>query len=122
MGPMTGRILFLKGAAWTINLARLVSEGQIAADNPDTLQYVAADQARDAGFPVQRTKFLYDEWLAVIAAALDKHEAEDRTLREAAAMELEQQLSERDQLFGSRTGLVSLPGSRRSWRSTNDDR
>ncbi|MBV5999034.1 hypothetical protein KUU21_05160 [Pseudomonas aeruginosa] len=122
MAPMTGRILFLKGAAWTINLARLVSEGQIPADNPATLQYVAADQARDAGFPVQRTKFLYDEWLAVISASLDKHEAEDRALREAAAMELEQQLSERDQLFGSRTGLVSLPGSRRSWRSTNDDR
>jgi len=122
MGPMTGRILFLKGAAWTINLARLVSEEQITADNRDTLQYVAADQARDAGFPVQRTKFPYDEWLAMIAAALNKHEAEDRALREAAAAELEQQLSERDQLFGSRTGLVSLPGSRRSWRSTNDDR
>lgn len=122
MGPMTGRILFLKGAAWTINLARLVSEEQITADNRETLQFVAADQARDAGFPVQRSIFPYNDWLAMIEAALDKHETEDRSLREAAAAELEQRLSERDQLFGSRTGLLSLPGSRRSWRSTNDDR
>lgn len=122
MGPMTGRILFLKGAAWTINLARLVNEQRLVADNPDTLQYVAADQARDAGFPVKRGDFPYDEWLTAIAAAIDRHDAKDRILREAAAVELAQQLSERDQLFGSRTGLVSLPGSRGSWRSTIDDR
>lgn len=122
IGPMTGRILFLKSAAWTINLARLVDEHRLVAANPDMLKYVAADQARDAGFPVKRGDFPYEDWLTTIAAAIDRHDPEDRTLREAAAMELMQRLSERDQLFGSRAGLVSLPGSTESWRSAiNDD-
>lgn len=122
MGPMTGRVLFLKGAAWTINLARLVNERQLNADNPETLQYVAADQARDAGVSVKRGEFHYQDWLTAIADSIDRLEAEDRALRETAALELKQQLSERDQLFGARNGLVSLPGSRGSWRSTMDDR
>lgn len=122
MGPMTGRILFLKGAAWTIKLASLVDEGRLTADNPDTLKYVAADQARDAGLSVKRGDFPYEAWLTSIAAAIDRHEAEDRTLREAAATELAHRLPERDQLFGSRAGFVSLPGSRETWRSAIDDR
>lgn len=122
MGPMTGRILFLKSAAWTINLARLVDEHRLVADNPDTLRYVAADQARDAGLPVKRGDFPYEVWLTTIAAAIDQHDGDDRALRESAAKELAQRLPERDQLFGSRAGFVSLPGSTESWRSAIDDR
>lgn len=118
MGPMTGRILFLKGAAWTISLAQLASEDRLDADNPETLQYVAADQARDAGLSVKRGEFDYDGWLTAIASAIEKHDPEDRFLRESAAEELADRLSDRDQLFGSPTGLVSLPGSRKSWRSS----
>ena len=122
MGPMTGRILFLKGAAWAINLGRLVDEHGLVADNPDTLKYVAADQARDAGLTVKRGDFPYEEWLTTIAAAIDRHDTEDRAVREAAAIDLTQRLSERDLLFGSRAGFVSLPGSTESWRSAIDDR
>lgn len=122
IGLMSGRILFLKGAAWTINLARLVDDQRLAADNPETLKYVAADQARDAGLPVKRGESPYESWLASIAEAIDRHADEDRAVREAAAAELGHRLSEREQLFGVRAGFVSLPGSTESWRSAIDDR
>jgi hypothetical protein len=122
IGPISGRILFLKGAAWTIELARLVAGDRLGADNPDLLNYVAADQARDAGIPVKRGEFRYDAWQRLISEAIGRHEAEDRTVRERAAAELEQRLTERELLFGSRPGFVSLPGSSSSWRSTGDER
>ena len=122
VGPMTGRILFLKGAAWVINLARLVDEQRLVADDAETLKYLAADQARNAGLPVKRGDFPYEAWLTSIAAAIDRHEDEDRGVREAAAAKLVQRLSERDLLFGSRSGFVSLPGSTASWRSAIDER
>jgi hypothetical protein len=117
MGPMTGRILFLQGAAWTINLARLVEAGELVADNPEVLKYVAADQARDAGLSVKRGEFPYEAWLATIADAIDRHIGEDRALRETAAVVLASRLDDRERLFGTRKGLVSLPGSTPSWRS-----
>lgn len=122
MGPMSGRILFLRGAAWTINLARLVAAGELAAENPEVLEYVAADQARDAGLSVKRGDFPYEAWLEAIAGTIDRHLAEDLALRRAAAVELSRQLSERELLFGARQGLVSLPGSNPSWRSAIDER
>jgi hypothetical protein len=122
IGPMSGRILFLKGAAWTIELARLVADDRIAADNPDTLNYVAADQARNVGLLVKRGDFPYKDWLAFIAEAIGRHEAEDRAVREKAAAGLERRLSDRELLFGSRTGFVSLPGSSPNWRSAIDER
>ncbi len=122
IGPMTGRLLFLKGAAWSINLARLVDEHGLVVSNPDILRYVAADQARNAGLPVKRGDFPYEEWLTAIGTAISRHEPEDRAVREAAAVELGQVLSERDILFGSRAGFVSLPGSTESWRSAIDER
>lgn len=122
IGPMSGRVLFLKGAAWTIELARSVSEKKLTADNPDTLNYVAADQARDVGIPVKRGCFPYELWLSVISEALERHVAEDREVREKAAFELEQRLSERELLFGTRDGFVSLPGSSHGWRSAIDER
>lgn len=122
IGPMSGRILFLKGAAWTIELARLVSDKQLPADNPETLNYVAADQARDAGIQVKRGSFPYDSWASLISDAIARHDAEDRAVREKAALDLERRLSERDLLFGARTGFVSLPGTSSSWRSAIDER
>lgn len=117
MGPMSGRILFLKGAAWTIALARSVEEGTRCADNLDILKYVAADQARDAGLPVKRGEFPYEAWLTAIGAALDRHTETDRVLREESVDALTAKLTERELLFGSSKGLVSLPGSNANWRS-----
>ncbi len=122
MGPMSGRLLFLQGAAWTINMARLVAAGELVAEKPDVLEFVAADQARDAGLSVKRGEFPYQSWLEAIAAAIDRHSAEDRDARQAAAIALSERLSEREQLFGSVAGLVSLPGSSASWRSGTGDR
>lgn len=122
VGPMTGRVHFLEGAAWTINLARLAADGELAADKPEVLHYVAADQARDAGLVVKRGEFPYEDWLGAISVALERHAAADRDLRVSAAAELASRLSEREQLFGARTGLVSLPGSAPSWRSAIDER
>jgi hypothetical protein len=122
VGPMTGRVHFLEGAAWTINLARLVDAGELAADKSDVLHYVAADQARDAGLVVKRGEFPYEDWLGAISVALERHAPADRDLRVAAAADLASRLSEREQLFGARMGLVSLPGSAPSWRSAIDER
>lgn len=117
MGPMSGRILFLRGAAWTITLARAVDRGERSADNPEILNYVAADQARDAGLAVKRGEFPYDDWLAEIHMTIERFGDEDRTAREKSAELLSAHLSDRDQLFGSRQSLVSLPGSSAAWRS-----
>ncbi|RST30123.1 hypothetical protein HMF7854_04255 [Sphingomonas ginkgonis] len=122
VGPMSGRILFLRGAAWAIDLARRVEAGELIAEQPEVLQYVAADQARDAGLSVRRGEFPYDEWLKAISGALDRHSDHDRVLREKAALELAARLNDRELLFGSRNGLVSLPGSSPSWRSAIDER
>jgi hypothetical protein len=122
MGPMSGRILFLQGAAWTINLARLVAAGELAAEKPEILEYVAADQARDAGLSVRRGEFPYEAWLEAIAATIDRHLAEDLALRRAAAVEIARRLSERELYFGARQGLLSLPGSNPTWRSAIDER
>src|SRR5262249_38097042 len=66
IGPMSGRLLFLQGAAWTIRLARAADRKELNAANPETLNYLAADQARDAGLHVQRGLFPYDDWLKSI--------------------------------------------------------
>jgi hypothetical protein len=120
MGPMSGRILFLKGAAWTIALAQSVEEGARTAENVEILKYLAADQARDAGLPVKRGNFPYQDWLAAIAVALDRHIESDRILREESADALSTKSTERDLLFGSSKGLVSLPGSNANWRSATE--
>ncbi|TGS92702.1 hypothetical protein EN814_23970 [Mesorhizobium sp. M2D.F.Ca.ET.171.01.1.1] len=120
IGPMSGRLLFLEGAAWTIRLAHAVHLNEQSAANPDTLNYVAADQARDAGLHVQRGVFPYDDWLDSIASLIDRHRAEDEKTRTEAAEMLAARLSERDRLFGARTPLVSLPGSKRGWVSADE--
>jgi hypothetical protein len=120
LGPMSGRVLFLEGAAWTIQLARAVNGKEMFAANPDTLNYVAADQARDAGLHVQRGRFPYDEWLDAIAGLIRRHRAEDEQARVQAAEVLAARLSERELLFGARTPLVSLPGSKPGWGSADE--
>lgn len=120
MAPMTGRVLFLRGAAWAIKLARAVSLDERHVANAEILNFVAADQARDAGLQVKRGEFPYDTWLQAIDDAVAKIADDDRRVREDAARQLQESLSDREQLFGSAKGFVSLPGSRSSWRSGNE--
>jgi len=120
IGPMSGRLLFLEGAAWTIRLARAADRKQLVAAKPDTLNYLAADQARDAGLHVQRGIFPFDEWLQVIAGLIERHRADDERTRVEAAETLAARLSERDLLFGARAPLVSLPGSKSGWVSADE--
>lgn len=117
MGPMSARVLFLQGAAWVISLAQAVEAGTRSADNLEILKYVAADQARDAGLPVKRGDFPYQDWLEAIAATLSRHEESDRVTREESGDTLAAKLNERELLFGTSPGLVSLPGSDANWRS-----
>ncbi len=121
IGPMGGRLLFLKGAAWTIGLAKAIEDGKLIAANHDVLNYVAADQARDGGIAVKRGEFPFDEWLRAIDNAIKHYEPEDRAIREAAASVLSERLPERALLFGAPAGFVSLPGSHKDWRSARDD-
>src|SRR5581483_5439819 len=88
IGPMSGRVLFLRGAAWTIGLAKAINDGKLTAASRDVLNDVAADQARDFGILVKRGEFPFDEWLRAINAAVDHYEPEDRAIREAAALAL----------------------------------
>jgi hypothetical protein len=120
MGPNSGRLLFLEGAAWTIRLARAVDSKEQTAANPDTLNYIAADQARDAGLQVQRSVFPYDDWVEAITGLIERHRAEDERIRVEAAETLAARLSERELLFGSRAPLVSLPGSKPGWMSADE--
>ncbi|KRP85070.1 hypothetical protein AOQ72_04915 [Bradyrhizobium yuanmingense] len=121
MGPMSGRLLFMKGAAWAIRLAKAVDAGDLIAADPDVLRYVAADQARDAGMIVKRGNFPFDEWLEAISTAISRHEADDVAIRQAAAADISH-LPERALLFGAPAGFVSLPGSHKDWRSARDER
>ena len=120
MGPMTGRVLFLRGAAWAIASAQRAEGDPSVAADVDKLKYVAADQARDAGLTVKRGEFPYVEWLRDIDALLQRHLPEDLALRKDVAPGLAERLSEHEQLFGSSKGLVSLPGSRATWRSASE--
>lgn len=120
MGPMSGRLLFLKGAAWTIRLARAVDTEELTAANSEMLNFVAADQARDAGLHVQRGVFPYDDWLDAIAGLLKRHHAEDEQVRAEAAAVLQAELSDRELLFGTKGAFASLPGSKPGWVSGNE--
>jgi hypothetical protein len=121
IAPMSGRVLFLKGAAWAIGLAKAVEEGELVAAKPDVLNYVAADQARDVGVVVKRGEFPFDEWLKAIEVSIMRYEPEDREIREAAASALSERMADRALLFGAAPGFVSLPGSHKDWRSARDD-
>jgi hypothetical protein len=116
VGPMSSRVLFLRGAKWTINLAATATN----AVEPERLKYVAADQARDAGLQVRRGEFRFDEWVRAIEAQLNAIGAEDEAVRRAAAVAFDDRLDDREKLFGVNPQFVSLPGSRGSWRSASE--
>lgn len=116
VGPRSGRLIFLKGAAWTVRLARDHANRAVDAD---TLNYVAADQARDAGAKVIRGEFHHDEWLQVIEDQIRRLGPDDEAVRTEAADRLQAKLSEEQLLFGARPPFVSLPGSSPEWRSAN---
>ncbi|HIC79711.1 MAG TPA: hypothetical protein EYP07_01935 [Kiloniellaceae bacterium] len=104
-------MLFLKGAAWAIELAKSRED---AADS-DRLQYVAADQARSAGLKVSRGEFPYQDWLAAIRSNIDRAEGPDLEDRREAAETLSA-LPQQALLFGARRGLVSIPGTNTRYR------
>lgn len=114
IGPMTGRVLFLKSAVWIIKLAE--DRGDAA---PERLKFLAADHARSAGLKVDRGCFQFVEWLTALEAQLQKHLPEDEEVRRTAAAALEPRLNDRDVLFGARGGLVSIPGTTRRWKEGN---
>jgi hypothetical protein len=116
VGPMSGRALFLKGAAWVIKLAR----DYPTPAHRTKLEYLAADQARSAGLPFRRGEFPYSDWLSGVDALLERHVAEDEVSRVEAAERLVARLPARDLLFGTKSGMVSLPGSTSRWRSANE--
>ena|SRR5438105_1364372 len=112
IGPMSGRVLFLRGAIWVIRLARAAEEG-----SDERLQFVAADQARDAGCLVKRGDFPYEEWITHIETQIERYSDDDRTVRLQAAAELVGRLDERALLFGARGELTSIPGTSRRWNA-----
>ena len=116
VGPMSTRVLFLRGAKWAIQLAAKAKD----ASDPDRLKYVAADQARDAGLQVRRGEFHFADWITAIDAQLKAIAGDDELVRRAAGDKLSLQLGERELLFGARPSFVSLPGSRSSWRSAGE--
>jgi hypothetical protein len=111
IGPMSGRMLFLKGAEWVIRLA--ASAGQDA--DAERLRFVAADQARDAGCSVRRGEFPFRDWIAHIEAHIARYSNDDRAVRAQAAVDLANRLDERAQLFGAPGGLTSIPGTSTRW-------
>jgi hypothetical protein len=113
IGPMTGRVLFLKGAEWVI---RLASAAGVGAD-ADKLRFVAADQARDAGYPVRRGDFPYGDWAAHIQSQIERYSGDDRAVRAKASSELASQLGERALLFGAAAELTSIPGTSKRWNA-----
>jgi len=111
IGPMTGRVLFLKGAEWVIQLASAAGEGADA----DRLRFVAADQARDAGCQVQRGNFPFRDWITHIQAQITRYSESDRAVRVQAGSELATRLGERALLFGAPGELTSIPGTSKRW-------
>jgi hypothetical protein len=111
IGPMTGRVLFLKGATWIIRLAQTAGEGTDA----DQLRFVAADQARDAGCQVKRGEFPFNDWITQIQGQIERYFADDRAVRLGASAELAARLDERALLFGAPGELISIPGTSTRW-------
>jgi len=116
LGPLSSRVLFLKGADWC---SRLAANEENVSD-PEKLRFVAADQARHAGLPVKRGEFPFAEWRSAIANELSKYEEQDAVTRKVAAERLEKELSDRELLFGATPGLISIPGTNDSWRKVGE--
>lgn len=111
IGPMSGRVLFLKGAEWVIRLASTAGKG----DDADRLRFIAADQARDAGYRVQRGNFPFGDWITYVQDQLARYSDDDSTVRARASAELVKRLNERALLFGAPGELTSIPGTSKRW-------
>lgn len=112
-GPHSSRLLFLKAAKWTIELAETRND----AVDAERLRFVAADQARSAGLKVVRGDFPFDEWSNFLSDEISRLDAVDADERETAAAAIKNELNPRELLYGSQGGLVSLPGTQATYRS-----
>ena len=110
VAPTTGRVQHLKMTAQLCELALRASD---TAADPEMLQIIAADHARDLpGIKVKRGEFPLEAWRDVAGKLLADIEPADRERREVAAARLAER-SEREQLFGLREApLVGLPHHR----------
>lgn len=107
VGPLTGRVIYLRA---TIRFAELAEkQGELAAD-ADLLKFIAADFARDLGITFRRGEFPLALWRDTAREMLSEIEQEDRQLRQAAAEELASSMSEFELLFGRAARPVLLPG------------
>jgi hypothetical protein len=113
VAPTTGRVLFLRIAAW---LNALAGTPPLAWARRELLEYLAADCARDLGFNIRKGDRHFANWHAAAEEELAKVEPEDLQRRLEAAGVLLSRLKPRELHFGASQGLVVLPGSRGDWR------
>lgn len=107
VGPLTGRVVFLRAAARFAELAEKQAEG--AAD-ADLMKFIAADFARDLGVTFRRGDFPLSLWRDTAREMLSEIEEQDRHVRQAAAEKMASSMSEFDLLFGRAPRPVLLPG------------
>lgn len=112
-GPHSSRLLFLKAAKWTIELAKTRTD---AAD-AERLRFVAADQARNAGLKVARGEFPFAEWSDFLSDEIERLDLVDAGERQGAAEAIKSELNPRELLYGHQGGLISLPGTQANYRS-----
>ncbi|OUW74931.1 MAG: hypothetical protein CBD74_15240 [Saprospirales bacterium TMED214] len=112
-GPHSSRLLFLKAAKWTVELADARSD----AVDAERLHFVAADQARSAGLKVVRGEFPFADWSGSLTEEIDRLDSIDTEERERAAAAIADELNPRELLYGSQGGLLSLPGTQATYRS-----
>jgi hypothetical protein len=111
VAPTTGRVLYLR---MTARLAELASGDQWQAHDPEKLNYLTADNARDLGLRFRRGEFPFQTWRESALAQLTAIEAEDQETRMAAAERLARELPPISQLFGRPQAPVALPGGARA--------
>ena len=107
VGPLTGRVIYLRA---TIRFAELAEKQAEVAADADLLKFIAADFARDLGISFRRGEFPLTLWQDTARQMLAEIEQEDRTVREAAAEQMTSSLSEFELLFGRAPRPVLLPG------------
>ena len=107
VAPTTGRVLYLR---MTARLAELAMRDEAVAANTEILKYLAADNARDLGFPFKRGEFPLDDWRENALRQLEPLEEEDREARTESAERLALELPPLAQLFGRPQKPVVLPG------------
>lgn len=115
VGPISGRIVFLRFAEWISRLAEEAAGSSSPAARPERLMYMAADCARDLGFRVRKGDRDFAQWRQAAREELDRKFGEDLEHRREAANRLGGRLNDVERLFGAREGLTVLPGSAGEW-------